>query len=143
MSVGILLVTHDGVGTSLLAAARKVLRLLTVPVDVLEVGWQCEPEELRHRANVLLRELDNGEGVLVLTDIFGATPANVVSDLEHGRKLARVSGLNLPMLLRVLTYCNDCGLEKLTEAARDGGKNGVVCQMSESASGAVSGESGS
>jgi mannose PTS system EIIA component len=128
MSVGILLVTHDGVGSSLLAAARTVLRLLTVPVDVLEVGWSCEPEDLRHRANVLLRELDKGEGVLVLTDIFGATPANVVSDLEHGRKLARVSGLNLPMLLRVLTYCNDCGLERLTEAAREGGRNGVISE---------------
>jgi mannose PTS system EIIA component len=128
MSVGVLLVTHDGVGSSLLEAARTVLRLITVPVDVLEVGWQCEPEELRHRANVLLRELDKGKGVLVLTDIFGATPANVVSDLEHGRKLARVSGLNLPMLLKVLTYGADCGLEKLTEAAREGGRNGVVSE---------------
>jgi mannose PTS system EIIA component len=129
MSVGILLVTHEGVGSSMLAAARKVLRLLTVPVDVLEVGWQCDTEDLRHRANVLLRQLDNGEGVLVLTDILGATPANVVSDLEHGRKLARVSGLNLPMLLRALTYCNDCGLEKLCEAARDGGRNGVISEI--------------
>ncbi len=128
MSVGILLVTHDGVGTSLLAAARTVLRVLTAPVDVLEVGWACDPQDLRHRANVLLRELDQGEGVLVLTDIFGATPANVVADLEHGRKLARVSGLNLPMLLRALTYCNDCGLEKLTEAAREGGRNGVISE---------------
>jgi mannose PTS system EIIA component len=128
MSVGVLLVTHDGVGTSLLAAAHTVLRLILVPVDVLEVGWQCEPDELRHRANVLLRELDKGEGVLVLTDLFGATPSNVVSDLEHGRRIARVSGLNLPMLLRVLTYCSDCGLEKLTQAACDGGRSGVVSE---------------
>jgi mannose PTS system EIIA component len=128
VSVGVLLVTHEGVGSSLLAAARTVLRLLTVPVDVLEVGWQCEPGELRHRANVLLRELDKGAGVLVLTDIFGATPANVVSDLEHGRKLARVSGLNLPMLLKVLTYGGDWDLEKLTEAARESGRNGIVSE---------------
>ena len=128
MSVGILLVTHDGVGSSLLAAARRVLRVLTAPVDVLEVGWACDTKDLRHRANVLLRELDQGKGVLVLTDIMGATPANVVADLEHGRKLARVSGLNLPMLLRALTYCNDCGLEKLTEAAREGGRNGIISE---------------
>jgi mannose PTS system EIIA component len=125
MSVGILLVTHDGVGTSLMAAARKVLRVFTTSVDVLEVGWNGETEALRHEANVLLRSLDQGEGVLVLTDILGATPANVVSDLEHGRMLRRVSGVNLPMLLRVLTYCNDCGLEELTAAARDGGCAGI------------------
>lgn len=128
MSVGVLLVTHDGVGTSLLAAAHTVLRLILVPVDVLEVGWQCEPDELRHRANVLLRELDKGEGVLVLTDLFGATPSNVVSDLEHGRRIARVSGLNLPMLLRVLTYCSECELEKLCQVAYEGGRLGVVCE---------------
>ena len=52
MSVGILLVTHDGVGSSLLAAARTVLRVLTAPVDVLEVGWACDTHSLRHRANV-------------------------------------------------------------------------------------------
>jgi len=128
MSVGILLVTHDGVGASLLSAARTVLRVLTTSVEVLEVGWRCDPDQLRHQANGLLRSLDQGEGVLVLTDVYGATPANIASDLEHGRKLARVSGLNLPMLLRVLTYCNDFGLEKLAEAAREGGRNGITSE---------------
>lgn len=126
MSVGILLVTHEGVGTSLLAAARRVLPLICVPVDVLEVGWQCEIEAARQQAKNLLRALDNGKGVLLLTDLFGATPANVVSDLEHGNSLRRVSGLNLPMLLRALTYCEDCGLHDLADAVREGGRNGVI-----------------
>jgi mannose PTS system EIIA component len=128
MSVGVLLVTHPGVGNSLLDVAKRMLRIIVAPVDVLEVDWACNPEQLRHRANVLLRALDQGDGVLVLTDLYGATPANVVSDLEHGRKLARISGLNLPMLLRALTYCSDCGLEQLTDAARDGGRNGVISE---------------
>jgi mannose PTS system EIIA component len=125
MSVGILLVTHDGVGDSLLAAAKRVLRILTTRVETLDVGWNVDPDQARHAANQLLRDLDLGEGVLVLTDLYGATPSNVVSDLEHGRRIARVSGLNLPMLLRVLTYCQDCNLEQLTEAAREGGRNGI------------------
>jgi mannose PTS system EIIA component len=126
MSVGVLLVTHDGVGSSLLAAAQRVLRLLIVPVDVLEVGWSCDIEAQRHHANVLLRDLDKGHGVLMLTDLFGATPSNVVSDLEHGRRIRRVSGLNLPMLLRVLSYAGDYNLDQLAELAREGGRNGVV-----------------
>jgi mannose PTS system EIIA component len=126
MSVGVLLVTHPGVGSAMLNVAKKTLRLIVAPVDVLEVGWDCQTEDLRHRANVLLRALDQGSGVLVLTDLYGATPANVVSDLEHGRKLARLSGVNLPMLLRALTYCADCDLGQLLEVCKDGGKNGIM-----------------
>ena len=129
MSVGILLVTHDGVGSSLLAAARQVLKTIFVPVDLLEVGWTCDPIALRGQANRLLRELDQGKGVLVLTDIVGATPANVVSDLEHGRILRRVSGLNLPMLLRTLTYCSDCELDQLATVAYEGGRSGILADQ--------------
>lgn len=124
MSVGVLLLTHEGIGNSLLAAARRVLRVLSLKVAVLEVPWDSREAEKRAFQQAL-RELDEGEGVLVLADIYGATPFNLAREGEPGRTLRRVSGVNLPMLLRVLNY-PDRRLDDLAEIACEGGRSGVV-----------------
>lgn len=125
MSVGVMLVTHAGVATPLLEAAQHVLKVFALKVGVLEVPWAAEPQQLAHQANQLLRDLDNGSGVLILTDVYGATPANITERLEPCRKLRRVSGLNLPMLLRVLTY-SDLKLDPLADIASEGGRAGII-----------------
>lgn len=126
MSVGILLVTHEGVGSSLVAAARRVMRLLPAKVGVFEVPWDVGDGEICTRTlRQELRELDEGMGVLVLADLYGASPFNFAAEHEPGRTLVRVTGLNLPMLLRVLNY-PEKGLRELAEIARDGGRAGVV-----------------
>lgn len=125
MSVGVMLVTHIGVAGPLLDAAQRVLKVLALKVGTLEVPWDAEPHQLAHRANQLLRDLDNGQGVLILTDLYGATPANVSEKLEPCRQLRRVSGLNLPMLLRVLTY-SDLKLDALADIALEGGRAGII-----------------
>lgn len=126
MSVGVLLVTHEGVGSSLMAAARRVMRVVPAKVGVFEVPWEVGDGEICTRTlRQELRELDEGKGVLVLCDIYGATPFNLAAEHEPGRTLVRVAGLNLPMLLRVLNY-PEKGLRELAEIARDGGRSGVV-----------------
>lgn len=126
MSVGVLLLTHEGIGHSLVAAAQRILRVLNFKVAVHEVPWDgcdCDAESRTFRQE--LRELDEGQGVLVLTDLFGATPCNLVASNEPGRLLIRVAGVNLPMLLRVLTH-PESQLPELAALACEGGRSGVV-----------------
>ncbi|MFO1494338.1 MAG: PTS fructose IIA subunit family protein [Lysobacterales bacterium] len=126
MSVGVLLMTHEGVGSSLMAAARRVMRVVPAKVGVFEVPWEVGDGEICTRTlRQELRDLDEGQGVLVLVDLYGATPFNLAAEHEPGRTLVRVAGLNLPMLLRVLNY-PEKGLRELAEIARDGGRAGVV-----------------
>jgi len=126
VSVGILLVTHEGIASSLMAAARRVMRVMPLKVGIFEVPWDVgEGIDSSRTLRQELRELDEGKGVLVLADLYGATPFNLAAEHEPGRTLMRVAGLNLPMLLRVLNY-PEKGLQELAEVARDGGRSGVV-----------------
>jgi PTS system mannose-specific IIA component len=125
VSVGVLLVSHPGVANVLLETARAVVKLMPLKIAVLEVPWKVDVAAMTYQANHLLRELDDGHGVLILTDLYGASPANVTEHLEPCRKLRRVSGLNLSMLLRVLTY-SDYKLDALAELAFEGGRAGII-----------------
>lgn len=126
MSVGILLVTHEGIGSSMMTVARRVMRVIPTKVGIFEVPWDVGDGDIcTATLRQELRDLDEGKGVLVLADIYGATPFNLAAEHEPGRTLLRVAGLNLPMLLRVLNY-PEKGLKELAEIARDGGRSGVV-----------------
>lgn len=126
MAVGILLVTHPGIGPALREVAGRLLGRLPLRVACLEVDLDADLDRLLLDGSRLMRELDEGEGVLLLTDLFGATPSNLAGRLgELGTETRRLSGLNLPMLLRALNYA-DLPLEKLAEAAASGGRLGVV-----------------
>ena len=72
----------------------------------------------------LLADLDDGDGVLILTDIYGATPSNIACALHSGGGSRVVSGLNLPMLIRAFNYPDD-DLTGLVERAREGGTRGI------------------
>lgn len=126
MSVGVLLVTHEGIGSSMMTVARRVMRVIALKVGVFEVPWDVGDGDVCTAAmRQELRDLDEGKGVLVLADVYGATPFNLAAEHEPGRNMLRVAGLNLPMLLRVLNY-PEKGLQELAEIARDGGRSGVV-----------------
>jgi len=124
MNIGLLLITHPGVGATLLSNACRILGDCQPRVRTLDVPIGQDSELLTVRAAELVRELDRGDGVLVLTDLYGATPSNIACRLVVTGKVAVVAGLNLPMLLRVLNY-GDERLESLVERAVDGGKRGV------------------
>lgn len=126
MSVGVLLMTHESMGAALVSAARHVLGRLPLPVDVQEIGADADPEQMLRTAAANARELDQGEGVLVLSDLYGATPCNIAQRLPNlGVRMHCVSGLNLPMLLRVLNYPEQT-LDELAQTAANGGRGGIV-----------------
>lgn len=123
--IGVLLVTHGEIGTALLASAAQILGAAPRQVATLSVWRQDDPDDLTLRARELVEGIDDGDGVLVLTDIFGATPGNVVSRLLEDGRIEGVSGVSLPMLLRVLTGRNG-SLPGAVQRALSGGADGVL-----------------
>lgn len=123
--IGILIVTHGAIGDSLLSSATQILDLHPDQVATLGVSRHDDPDDLILRARRLIKQVNTGNGVLVLTDIFGATPGNVIARLLDDGKIEGVSGLSLPMLLRVLTSRSD-SLPGAVERALSGGAEGLV-----------------
>ena len=123
--IGILIISHGSLGESLIRAASHVLGARPVAVRQLGVTVHDDPEVLLPLARDLVRELDEGSGVLVLADIYGATPGNIAMRLLDKGRVEGLSGVNLPMLVRALTYRNE-PLATVVEKARSGGVDGVV-----------------
>ena len=126
MSVGILLVTHEGVGSALLAVATRLLRNLPLACEAFEVPFDADLDALLPAASGALRKVDGGDGVLVLVDMYGASPSNLAARLAQlGTPVKRVAGANLPMLLRVMNYPEQ-SLAELQSTASVGGRNAVM-----------------
>lgn len=123
--IGILLVSHGAFGESLIHCASHVLGKRPLYVRQLGVTVHDDPDEILPTAEDLIRFLDQGQGVLVMTDIYGATPANIASRLLRPGRVEGISGVNLPMLIRALTYREE-PLESVVEKALSGGTAGVM-----------------
>jgi mannose PTS system EIIA component len=126
MTCGILLVTHPGVGTSLLEVTTRLLRHLPLKTEAFEVPFDADMDALLPLASAAMRRVDSGEGVLILTDLYGASPSNLAAQLARlGTPARRVSALSLPMLLRVMNYPEQ-GLDQLPATAAAGTRNGAI-----------------
>lgn len=126
MAVGILLVTHPGVGSVLLDTATRLLGRLPLPAAAFELAFDADVAVQLPRASAALKKLAGDDGTLLLTDVYGASPARLAHQLAQiAGPCRRVAGLSLPMLLRVMNY-DDQGLEELARTAANGGRNGVV-----------------
>jgi mannose PTS system EIIA component len=122
--VGILIVAHGTLGESLIHCASHVLgarppQLMQIGVTVHDDPAQILPQALR-----LVKQLDQGSGVLVLTDVYGATPGNIAARLLIPGRVEGVAGVNLPMLVRALTYRSE-PLKTVVAKAMSGGVEGV------------------
>jgi PTS system mannose-specific IIA component len=123
--IGILIISHGALGESLIHAASHVLGKRPLRVRQIGITVHDDPETIFPLARQCVRELEDGDGVLVLTDIYGATPGNIAMRLLEKGRVEGISGLNLPMLIRALTYRNE-PLATVVEKARSGGVEGVV-----------------
>ena len=123
MSVGLLIISHEEIGRALIQTVIQTIGSSPLPVEILSVPKECYPEALAEHARKAAASLDHDAGVLVLTDMYGATPSNIALRLT-GTKVRIVTGLNLPMLMRVLNY-SQLGLDQLAEKAVSGGREGV------------------
>ena len=131
--IGILIVAHGAFGEALIHSASHVLGKRPQRVRQVGITVHDDPEAMLPQATDLVRQLDTGGGVLVLTDIYGATPGNIALKLLVPGRVEGISGVNLPMLVRALTY-RDQGLALVVEKALSGGTDGVIHMTTDSCS---------
>lgn len=125
----ILLITHNHVGTAFLATVKRTLDTLPCQVQSINITQNANPDILITKVQKTLEEIDDGDGVLILTDMFGSTPSNIASHLkrENKHRVKLLSGLNLPMLMRAINYAH-LTLAETAEKAFEGGRDGVcIC----------------
>ena len=123
--IGILLITHGTFGESLIQNVCHVLNKRPPLIGQFGVAAQDDPLDILPMAKLLLSEVDGGAGVLIMTDILGATPSNLALKLLEPGRVEGIAGVNLPMLLRALTYRKN-NLETLVQKAISGGHDGVI-----------------
>lgn len=125
MTVGILLICHNDIGGQLIETATDMLERLPTRLDHLDVRQDDDPIDLLNAARRQVAALDNGEGVLVMTDMYGSTPSNIAHRLRDQHNVQVLSGVNLPMLVRALNYPR-LPLEQMTAKACSGGREGII-----------------
>ena len=122
--IGIFLITHATYGESLIQCACHVLNKRPGQIVQLGVSAQDDPLDILPLARELLGLVDRGRGALILTDIYGGTPANISMKLLEAGRVEGIAGVNLPMLLRALTY-RDKDMDTLLTRTVSGGRDGV------------------
>jgi PTS system mannose-specific IIA component len=123
--IGILIIAHDTLGDSLVQAVTHVLGARPPQFEAFAVRAGDDPLLLLPRAREAVRRLDDGDGVLVVSDIFGATPCNLACKLLQAGRVEGMAGASLPMLVRAFTY-RTRGMETLLKKAVSGGCDGVM-----------------
>ena len=122
--IGVLIVAHDTLGESLVRAVTHVLGARPPQFEVLAVAASDDPLLLLPNARTVLERLDTGDGVVVFSDIYGATPCNLAVKLLKPGHVEGIAGVNLPMLVRAFTYRTK-GMDMLLKKAISGGCEGV------------------
>ena len=125
MNIGILLMTHNDIGAQLLLAAKSTYGSVPLRTELLSIDHYDQPIDLINLAKQYVKVLDNGDGVLILTDMFGSTPSNIGKEFSHMKNVNVVSGINLSMLLNIFNYPR-LNLTEITKKAIEGGKDGVI-----------------
>jgi PTS system mannose-specific IIA component len=123
--VGILLMTHAPLGQAFIAAVAHVFRGPTELFEAIDVTADQDTHEVNELARQAIKRLDDGDGVLVITDIKGGTPSNCCNALAEAGHVEVIAGISLPMLLRAITYRRDT-LDVVVEMALAGAQNGAV-----------------
>ena len=117
--------THAPLGQAFIAACAHVFRGPTEHFEAIDVTADQDLAEVQCLAEQAIARVDDGSGVLVMTDMYGATPCNIASQLIAGGNVEAVSGVSLPMLVRSLAY-RDATLSKVRDKAITGGTEGVI-----------------
>ena len=123
--IGILIIAHGGLGESLVHCVTHVLGKQPPQLAHFAVGTNDDPTDLLPQAQQTVNALNTGSGVLILSDMYGASPCNLVAKLLVSGLVEGVAGVNLPMLVRVLNY-RDKPIKICLEKAISGGRDGVV-----------------
>ena len=125
MSVALLLITHEHIADNLLSTVYNILNKAIDNTTAVEVPMDAPVEQITAQINKQLKTLNTSNGILILTDLVGSTPFNIASQINNEQSDTRlISGLNLPMLLKLSNY-RELPLIELTDIAIIGGQSGI------------------
>src|SRR4030067_3154603 len=124
--IGLLILAEKNLGAGLIATGVHTLGSRPPQIEATEFDHSAPPEEIETSLRQSIQKVDRGEGVLILADVYGATHTNIACRLLARGRIEMITGVNLPMLLRVLNY-RQLGLDDLIDQALSGGCGGIIC----------------
>jgi PTS system mannose-specific IIA component len=123
--IGLVIVTHSGLGEALIEAAESIVEGPLGAATAVSVDLRQSAEQMREKINTGIKAVDQGRGVLILTDMFGGTPSNLsLSFLEEGR-IEVLTGVNLPVVIRAAKMRKDKNLSELAESLQAYGRKSI------------------
>ena len=123
--VGVVVVTHCHLGEELISAAELVVGEELKQFQPVSIDRTEESEDIREKIIAAIRKVDAGQGVLILTDMYGGTPSNISLSFLEEKRIEVITGVNLPMLLKLATYQNDMDLEALAVFITEYGQRNI------------------
>jgi len=123
--VGVVVVTHCRLAEEMICAARLVVGEELKQFQPVSIDPKEGSEEIREKIISALRKVDVGQGVLILTDMYGGTPSNISLSFLEEKKIEVITGVNLPMLLKLATYQDNMDLEALASFITDYGQRNI------------------
>ncbi len=124
MSIALFFITHEGIASSLLATGENILQKPNNNLSFHEIPMDAPVDKMIDEIKNKLSQLTSGHGYLFITDAFGSTPGNIAQQLATEYKAPLISGVNLPMVIRLLNYRNE-NIETLIDKALDGAHIGI------------------
>lgn len=123
--IGMILVTHGDLAVEFVKAMEHVVGAQNNVATVC-IGPSDDMEQRRREIADAIRDVDSGDGVVVLTDLFGGTPSNLAISLMVAGKVEVIAGINLPMLIRLAKARRCMSVRQAASAARDAGRNYIT-----------------
>jgi mannose/fructose-specific phosphotransferase system component IIA len=124
MSIALIFITHEGIASNLLTVGESIIQKPNQNIAFSEVPMDESVESVITDTEDKLLQLDIDEGIIFITDIFGSTPSNIAHELARKYSAPLLSGVNLPMVIRLLGY-RDLSVNGLLEKAQDGAIQGI------------------
>jgi mannose PTS system EIIA component len=123
--IGALVVTHGHLGQELVAAAEMIVGEIS-HIQAVSIGWHDDVNDARKDIEKRIAEVENGKGVLILTDMFGGTPSNIAFSLHEPGRIDVVTGVNLPMIIKIAGQKDGDTLGSLARIVRDQGRSSIA-----------------
>lgn len=122
--IGALVVTHGSLGRELVAAAEMIVGEIS-HIRAVSIGWHDDVNDAHNDIEKHIAEVEDGEGVLILTDMFGGTPSNISLSFLDEHQVEVVTGLNLPMLIKLATMPEPDSLPELATFIKQYGQRNI------------------
>jgi mannose PTS system EIIA component len=123
--IGALVVTHGHLGQELVAAAEMIVGEIS-HIRAVTIGWHDDVNDAQVEIEKHITEVESGSGVLILTDMFGGTPSNIALSFHNPGTVDIVTGVNLPMIIKIANQKEGDTLQSLARIVRDQGRSSIA-----------------